>query len=384
MTHEANIRCESEGSGKSADIRIRAEDSVAISGVEESDIGTFISTFSLSGDTGNIQIEADKISISDYSYINAYSLAYGKGGNVTLQAEDSVSFAGRSSISIYNMGANNGGTLLIEADNISFSGSGIFMTNWGTGDGSNVILKAEDTVSFSGQNMYGAANRIFAGSMSTGDGGTFQVDAENISLADGVFVAGGSGEKGRGTDITFRAADSFTFTGDKNQTNFNYLRVSSDFQGEGAGDGGDLLIEAKNISITDGAWLRAETDGRGKGGNITLKASESVSFSGQDSEETGARIYMPTTFGEAGAGDAGSLVIEAGSISFSDGAFITAGSLGSGKGGSVTLRAEEQISLTSRGINEGKIVGTISADTFKRTFRGKRRIYAFEKCHKRT
>ncbi|QTA77912.1 Uncharacterized protein dnl_01130 [Desulfonema limicola] len=72
-------------------------------------------------------IDANTISFY-HSWITAYNWTDGKGADVSLKAEDSVTFAGGSLISLYNMGAGGGGNLLINAGTISFSGSGILET----------------------------------------------------------------------------------------------------------------------------------------------------------------------------------------------------------------------------------------------------------------
>ena len=51
--------------------------------------------------------------------------------------------------------------------------------------------------------------------------------------------------------------------------------------GQYSGNAGNLLIEAKNISFLDGAWLDSSSEGMGNGGTISLKAEDTVLFRGE-------------------------------------------------------------------------------------------------------
>ncbi|OQY59882.1 MAG: hypothetical protein B6245_04235, partial [Desulfobacteraceae bacterium 4572_88] len=147
--------------------------------------------------------------------------------------------------------------------------------------------------------------------------------------------------KGKGGEVTLRA-DSVSFVGEDSEADGSRINMTTKFEGEGAGDAGTLLIDAKDISFTDGVYIDSRTSGRGKGGEVTLRA-DSVSFAGEDSEADGSRINMTTKFEGEGAGDGGTLLIEAKDISFTDGAYIDSGTYGRGRGGEVTLRAEETV-----------------------------------------
>jgi len=110
-------------------------------------------------------------------------------------------------------------------------------------------------------------------------------------------------------------------------------------------DGGGIEIQADSISFENGSEINGSIYGSGKGGDIILKAFESLTFSGADEQKNAVRILLETHSRAADAGDTGTLDISAGDILFSDGAYVSGGTFGSGNGGSLTLRAEGDISF---------------------------------------
>ena len=56
------------------------------------------------------------------------------------------------------------------------------------------------------------------------------------------------------------------FAGEASDGEASNIRLSTHYKEEGAGAAGNLLIKAGNISFADGAYIRSETYGRGKGG----------------------------------------------------------------------------------------------------------------------
>ncbi|MDM8525333.1 hypothetical protein QUF80_18335 [Desulfococcaceae bacterium HSG8] len=57
----------------------------------------------------------------------------------------------------------------------------------------------------------------------------------------------------------------------------------------GNGEGGEIFIEAEDISIINLAKIYSRTYGKGRGGDVTIRASESFNLSGTDE---GGRIIV--------------------------------------------------------------------------------------------
>jgi|GEM_PF-330458 len=354
------------GRGKGGEVILSASDSVSFAGESSSGGGSMIRVASTykedgAGDAGRIEIRAGNISFADGAWINSATWGRGKGGEVLLSASDSVSFAGESSggdgsrivvATVYEEeGAGEAGRLEITADNISFAdGTLINSATYGRGKGGEVILSASDSVSFAGESSGGRGSYIQLGTVyeedGAGDAGRLEIEAGNISFTDGAYVNSATKGKGKGGEVTLSASDSVSFAGEDSGGQGSRIYMTTEFEGEGAGDAGRLEIKARNISFADGAFVNSTTYGKGKGGEVSLSASDSVSFAGEDSEADGSGIYMTTRFEGEGAGDGGTLLIDAKDISFTDGAYVDSGTEGKGRGGEVTLRAEETVMVT--------------------------------------
>jgi filamentous hemagglutinin family protein len=184
-------------------------------------------------------------------------------------------------------GENNGGTVDIQANNISFiNGSRILITNHGNGFGSGINLNASENIIFSGENEYGESSIIDAASESIDDNG---------------------------------------------------------------GDSGDIVIQAENITFSDGATIIGNAYGGGKGSDITLKASSSVKLFQSNTQGEVSKIFLNTYSTSEKAGHGGNITIDAKDIVFENGASIYSMTFGHGNLGTVSLTAEKQIDFS--GIN---------------------------------
>jgi len=194
---------------------------------------------------------------------------------------------------------------------------------------------------------------IEAKTLGSKDGGVIDIRSGAISLTNGATLNGNTEGTGKGSSIYVQATESITVAGEHNDfpDNIGKLQQSGIYARSGIypertddnlGDAGEMVLEAKNILFKDGAIISVSTYGGGKGGDITLKASESVSVVGEASDKDGTVIAAATN----GAGEAGSLLIEAQNISFTDGAYINSSTYAKGKGGSVTLHANNLLKLT--------------------------------------
>ncbi|MDM8550075.1 hypothetical protein QUF72_08365, partial [Desulfobacterales bacterium HSG2] len=284
---------------------------------------------------------------------------------------DSVSFAGENSwadgSAIYinseyaGEGAGDGGSLLIEAGDITFTdGAYIESRTSGRGGGGEVTLRA-DSVSFAGESSYAEGSDIYMKSMGAGDGGSLLIEAGDITFTDGAYIDSGTSGRGGGGEVTLRA-DSVSFAGENSDADGSYIYMRSEYAGEGAGDGGSLLIEAKDISFTGGTYINSGAEGRGMGGEVTLRAEEAITVAGASTEGEPSHIYAGTKSTAPNAGDGGSITVSARTISLSDGGKISTSAVGSGNAGAVELSAAELRLDTGASVSSGS--GAVNVSRF--------------------
>ena len=123
--------------------------------------------------------------------------------------------------------------------------------------------------------------------------------------------------------------------------------------------GGSIQVQGRNLTLTDGSQIFANTLGAGKGDGLSVNASESVQLIG-----TAADDRFPSGLfaqvGRTATGEAGELRINTRKLLVRDGAQATANTLGAGKGGSLIIDASEWVQVIGRSA-DGRSPSRLSA-----------------------
>ncbi|MCL1471524.1 beta strand repeat-containing protein [Argonema antarcticum] len=110
--------------------------------------------------------------------------------------------------------------------------------------------------------------------------------------------------------------------------------------------GGDIQVQARRLSMTDGALIYYANEGSERGGNIDITTSESVELVGGLNPAFGdLLIYTEITNFTLGTGATGNVTIKTGRLTIRDGAIIANQSSGAGNAGNLTVVASELIEL---------------------------------------
>ncbi len=166
--------------------------------------------------------------------------------------------------------------------------------------------------------------------------GVISVRADEVFVGNGSRISGETKGTGKGTDISIIASEEVSIIRGR------LTNSSSYHEGPGAGDGGKLSIEARQISISADSWLGGESYGTGRGGDIALDASESVRVS--------EYALIATSAKQSATGQAGNITINSPALTVETGAVIESRSEGSGKGGNIGMNVRKL-----EVIDEGKV-----------------------------
>ncbi|MEG4120053.1 filamentous hemagglutinin N-terminal domain-containing protein, partial [Microcoleus sp. N9_B4] len=290
--------------------------------------------------------------------INTSGLGGGKidirGGNVTVSS---------SGIYSLTLGSIDGRGIDINAHNLRVDrGAQILTSTLGDGKGSNMNIRATDSVEMIGlgiggyQRFYtqyilsGTLNPfdpqivINSGTVGSGTSGEVNIDTGRLLLRDGVVGGTATLGAGNGGNLTVRA----------NTVEFVSSAINNGTTKESSGSGGNINIEAQRLIIRDAGGLVSISRSDGASGNITIKTTESVELSGGISGSAAQTRIGTNSFD--GNGKSGDITIDTKRLSVSDGASISLStgavigqvvfSRNGGLGGNLTVRASESIEVS--------------------------------------
>ncbi|MHC5778997.1 two-partner secretion domain-containing protein [Nostoc sp.] len=310
------------------------------------------------GNGGNITIDSGDFSLQDGAELQTSTYGQGNAGNVTVSAKNAVSLAGNAYIlsTVEAGGVGKGGNIDINAANMSLTDGAELETITsgasdtqpaGRGDAGNVNVKVTGTVDIAGEKNdfpSGIFSSVETGAV--GNGGNITIDSGDLSLRDGALLEASTLGQGNAGNVTVSA---------KNAVSLADAYILSTVEAGGVGKGGNLDINAANLSLTDSAQLRTATDaasdtqpaGRGDAGNVNVKVTGVVDIAGEKNGFlSGILSYVDT----GTVGNGGNIFIDSGDLSLQDGAQLEASTLGQGNAGNVTVSAKNAVSLADAGI----------------------------------
>ncbi|WP_414624187.1 filamentous hemagglutinin N-terminal domain-containing protein, partial [Calothrix sp. CCY 0018] len=375
------------GEGNAGNVTIIAKDKVSLT-------NGGITSLVASSDRGNgadVSIQAREISLAE-SAIITNSLGKGSSGNIKIKADDSVFLSGGSVISSETFGQGNAGSIDIEAGGlVSFDGVGrnnrvsrvssqvnplivpapeftgeriggdiniktgsllmrdanLETSTFGIGDAGNVTVNAFDAVSLTNGNIFSTV-----GAGGVGKGGNITIDSKTLNLGSGAELQASTSGIGNAGNVKVTATDTVSLI-DAN--------ILSTVEAGGEGQGGNIDINAATLSLTDSAQLititREASDqppGKGNAGNVNVKVTVLVDIAGEKNEiPSGIFSYVDT--GRVGNG--GNITIDSGSFSLRDGARLRASTYGIGNAGNVQVTTTDAVSLAGNAL----ILSTVEA-----------------------
>ena len=330
---------------------------------------------SFTTDSGNITLTDSPSSSDSYSSSDALSSSVsGNGG--------AISFAtGSGNITLAHSLSNSHSLSLSSSSSVSGNGGAISFTT----DSGNITLTDYSESLSSSRSSSRLSSRLSSRSSSvSGNGGaiSFTTDSGSITLTNSdsssysVSDSGNAGNGGNGGAISFTTdSGSITLT---NSDSFSYSVSDSG----NAGNGGVIHLRAESGFISGSATVLnsfsvSETGGSGNGGNVTLEAGREVSgleintvasggsagnvevtgfgdlrvtnmriLTAQRVEVRPCPVCRPIIINLEDRGQAGDVTVTStGSLTFSN-SQIESDTRGSRQAGSITFRADRDITIT--------------------------------------
>ncbi|OYD97746.1 hypothetical protein CDG76_02560 [Nostoc sp. 'Peltigera membranacea cyanobiont' 210A] len=385
LSNGAQLEASTYGVGNAGNVNVLVTGAVDIAGEKNgfpSGIRSNVETGTV-GNGGNIFIDSGDFSLSDGAQLSASTYGVGNAGNVTVGAKDAVSLANSDILSTVEAGGiGKGGNIDINAATLSLTDGAQLLTATrgasptqpaGQGNAGNVNVLVTGAVDIAGEkNDFPSAIFTNVGTGARGNGGNVNISSGSFFLTDGAQLSASTYGQGNAGNVTVGAKDAVSLAnGD----------IFSNVETGGVGNSGGINIRGSSLSLTDDAKLSASTLGQGNAGNIIILAKDKVSFSGTDSGVlsavgllgigNGANINITArslslandaliATSTLGKGNAGNIQINADdSVFVSNGSVIQAVTFGQGNSGSITIEAGNTISFD--GVGSNNFTGAYSA-----------------------
>jgi large exoprotein involved in heme utilization and adhesion len=284
MTNGSIIFASTDGDENAGNITINAENFIVRDGARVSsstngngNAGNVILN------VGNLVVRSTKQASAQ---ISSSTFGGGAGGNLTVNATDSIQLRGRAAVSQFpsglfaqTEGLGNAGNLRINTRNLIVRrGARVAVGSFAEGSGGNLIVNATDTIELIGESADGqfpTGLSAQAEPRSRGDAGNLSVETRNLIVRNGAGVSSASRGTGAGGNLTVNATDSIQVIGAAAGTQFP-SRLTT--RTTGSGNAGDMTLRTRQLIVENGSQVtsqQATATATGNVGNIRIE-SESL------------------------------------------------------------------------------------------------------------
>jgi hypothetical protein len=102
------------------------------------------------------------------------------------------------------------------------------------------------------------------------------------------------------------------------------------------GNGGSTELKVTQLTVTEGARIDTSTSGDGRGGTLSVTATDAISISGRDSKGAKSGLFSNAL----GQGDGGQMSVSASTLTLSDRGVIDADTAGDGNAGNIEVEVD--------------------------------------------
>ena len=342
VNNQSNVDVTGFGAGRTGDIEIEARSLMLTDGSIIANQGFG------SAPAGNISLMIDQSltlegmdPFGNGSLLQTFNAGSGTGGNITLsplntQTSPTLSVADSGKILTQAGGQSAAGDITMHVANLTLR-SGASIQTFGAQDApsGNIQVNATGDVSLIGQGDF--TTRIVSQNSDVGGTGWIRIQSGTLSLTDKAQIVSETASlpgSPSPTDpkVLLTATDSVTVTGGS--------RIDLPPVNNARSSVGSLNIHASNtVTISDLGSLNTSTIGSGDAGAINITAGN-LTMTG------GGQINSLTQ----GKGSGGTITVQGHSVTLSDHASISASSTGPGNTGNIQINAGNQFAMTNSSV----------------------------------
>jgi filamentous hemagglutinin family protein len=255
--------------GAPGSILIQNADSIALAtnGVISTEIASGVVIDNQPTQSGNINLQTDRLSLTNGAEITASTSGRGNAGNITIRDANAVNLDRSTISSTVNDGAiGNGGNINLQTDRLNLDRANITANTQGQGNAGNIIVRNAENIDLNDGSTISTAVQQGA----RGRGGNIDLTSDTLNL-DNARITARTAAPGRAGNIAINASDSIAANNSTIETRSN--NSSS----------GNVTIAARTVQLQGNSDIRTQVNrGEGSGGNIALTANSIVAFDDSD------------------------------------------------------------------------------------------------------
>lgn len=225
-------------------------------------------------------------------------------------------------------------------------GGNVSITTYGTGRGGVVTINATESVELIGQSILGTPNNVSATAGGAGDGGDVIINTSKLMIQNGGSASSSTVATGNAGSMTINASESIEVGGTVPISRIPSTLISSApilpgglrqqlrLPERPSGNSGNLTINTPHLRVTDRANVGVSHDGFGNAGTLRINAN-SITV------DTGGSITGATASGEGG-----NMNLQVRDLLLlRRGGQITASAGGTGNGGNIRINTSSLVAV---------------------------------------
>jgi large exoprotein involved in heme utilization and adhesion len=285
-------------------------------------------------------IETRQLSVLDGAQISSTARNGGQGGNVTINAANSVILSGTTSVPEPQQDQRSG--IFVSAEPAFEDESGNVIIT--TADAGELMINTPELIVENGA-------RISADNFGTGGGSNVNLNVNRLIIRDGGQIGAGSlveenainNERGPGGTLTVNASESVEITGTGNiGSTVENSRLFT--LAEGTGNAGNISLFTPNLTVANSGEVNVSATGTGEAGNLTVEANS-------------IRLNNGSLRAETRLGNQGNITINSPDIQLRGGSQITTNSLETGTGGNIRINSNQLVAIENSDISANAQAG---------------------------
>jgi filamentous hemagglutinin family protein len=305
--------------------------------------------------SGSLQIQGKTVRFTEGSMAIARNLGSQTGGSLRVHATDRLELGGttadgtgRSGILSEAFGTGIGSPFVISTGQLILRDGAVLGTRtFSSVTSGSIQVNARDSVLLQGFQLGNpsAVSVIAAVSFASGTAGNVTLNTPRLSLQEGGSLSSLNFGTGRGGDIQVNTHTTEVVGSSPTFSNSGITTTNI-----GTGSAGTVTLNTGRLRIADGGAILATSINKGLGGNVTIRASESIAvmgdFSGLPSRISSSVSPAPLVFQQLYGlpalpdGQAGNVTITTPWLSVTDGALVSVENLGFGDAGELQIKAD--------------------------------------------